>query len=83
LVGLLLSVFSLFDQFFLELYNFLCNGQNYPNHCAIGIKCLHHPLVECIRKIGRTFACASRVWVLVGLLQLLVQLFNQIFTRTI
>jgi hypothetical protein len=34
----------------LELYKFLCNGQNYPDHCVIDIKCLHHPLDICTRK---------------------------------
>jgi hypothetical protein len=39
------------DHFFtLELINFRCDGHNSPEHWVIDIKCLHHPLVLCIRK---------------------------------
>jgi hypothetical protein len=40
----------LFDQIFQDLKECLCNGQNYPNHWAIDIKCLHHSSAVCIRK---------------------------------
>jgi hypothetical protein len=56
---------------------FLCNGQYDPDHCAMDIKTIFKSLEQ--SELGRTYKLTSRVWVLVGLLQLLVRLFNQIF----
>jgi hypothetical protein len=51
LVGLVQPLVPVFDQkFILELYKLLCKGPNYPDHWAMDIIHLHHPLEGWIRK---------------------------------
>ncbi len=65
----------------LELYHFVCNGQNYHHQWAKDILCAHILAEQVL--VGRTYGLVSRVLVLVEQSLPLVGLFDQIFTSTI
>jgi hypothetical protein len=83
LVGLLQPLVPLFEYLIrssLELYRLPCNGHNFP---LIGqVRLTFTPSLRSMCE-GRSYIHGRVVLVLVGLLQPLVPLFVQIFTRTV
>jgi hypothetical protein len=85
LVSVLVGLLQLLDPLFVQIFNTttiempVCNGPQ-----SVGDKHnLFTPSILQQSVLGRTCRLTSMVWVFIGLLQLLVPLFDQIFTRSI